>query len=145
MLYRHGSLLDEQSCCIDNNKKLGKNLATWTKEAWSDGSYAPNDDADLFPGAPSLRCARGDSVLDSEHMQDFDAACTGTALPEWAQRTLHGFVQMKQAWAERGTGWGDDVSPAGQKSFLEHLKKSSLRVHGGSGSFTPPAPTHQRR
>ncbi len=44
-----------------------------------------------------------------------------TTLPEWARKTILGYVEVNRAWHVRGGGWARDVEHDAWKGFGEHM------------------------
>ena len=108
----------------EHDDTLTKRILGWTKEALKDGSYRP-EDADLF--LDDLLTQKR-SELFEKHIREFDEACTGTTLPEWAQRTLHGYLETESAWKSRGGEYATNLSKEKQAGFEEHLQKARTEL-----------------
>jgi hypothetical protein len=88
------------------------------KEAFADGSFRPEDQAEIA------------DILIMGWGEDFFSRDANTIYPmvqgqgdsfRWLALVLEGEFQIKQAWKARGSGYANTVTQEGWKSFHEHL------------------------
>lgn len=57
-----------------------------------------------------------------------EAALPKSRLPAWAADGVRAAIRISNAWAWRGSGWANTVTPEGWKGFEANLKEADLRL-----------------
>ena len=99
---------------------VDKMIAAWTNEALQDGSYAPEDDVIFVQH--HFNPQWHDAL--ERNFRALAPIFERSRLPEWAKKTLHGYLEVSLAWAARGDGWANTVTEEGWKGFSEHMTKA---------------------
>ena len=109
-------LTEEKRTSIDMQKDLTARMI----RAASDGSYSAKFETvflrDQMTQLGNCKKAGPDSL---KMLID---AWGKSAWPEWVRLTLIGQAETQWAWALRGAGWANTVTPDGWKGFAEHIQ-----------------------
>ncbi|MFA6563689.1 MAG: hypothetical protein WCV00_17425 [Verrucomicrobiia bacterium] len=108
--------------------EIAQQIVLWTREALEEGSYDGADDMLFVQHTVDPRWWHHVSHARDELAELYSSS---TKLAAWAKHTLLGYIEVRRAWEDRGSGWASTVTEQGWAGFSKHLKKARAELTQG--------------